>query len=102
YIESFISFYYFYNDIPIKQNIISELLIILNKIKYTTSTREIPNLSDLMNFKDCIEIFYKEMIDSKNEKMLIKYYPIIIWWKLTSVIPIRPNEFCLLKRDCIQ
>ena len=102
YINSFISFCDFYDDIPVSQSFIGQLLISLDKIKYTTSTREIPKLADLINFKDCIETFYKEMLEQKNEKLLIKYYPIIIWWKLTSVIPMRPSEFCLLKRDCIQ
>src|SRR5699024_12876591 len=32
-------------------------------------------------------------------KKTILFYPILIWWNLTSIIPIRSTEFCLIKRD---
>lgn len=29
------------------------------------------------------------------------YFPIKIWWNLTTIIPIRPSEFCLIERNCL-
>lgn len=28
-------------------------------------------------------------------------YPLAIWWRLTTIIPMRASEFCLIKRDCL-
>src|SRR5699024_1632597 len=37
--------------------------------------------------------------DEETIKKTILFYPILIWWNLTSIIPIRSTEFCLIKRD---
>ena len=30
-----------------------------------------------------------------------RYYPVLIWWKISSVIPLRPGEVYQLPKDCI-
>ncbi len=30
-----------------------------------------------------------------------RYYPVLIWWKISSVIPLRPSEVYQLPKDCI-
>src|SRR5699024_7338758 len=37
--------------------------------------------------------------ETLNKKIL--YYPILIWWNLTTIIPIRSTEFCIIKRNCL-
>ncbi|MFZ8504510.1 integrase, partial [Staphylococcus aureus] len=39
--------------------------------------------------------------DEEIIKKTILFYPILIWWNLTTIIPIRSTEFCLIKRDSI-
>ena len=36
-----------------------------------------------------------------NEFELRKYFPIVLWWKITTVIPMRPKEFLKLKKNCV-
>ncbi|MDA1570027.1 site-specific integrase, partial [Bacillus cereus] len=28
-------------------------------------------------------------------------YPLVIWWRLTTIIPMRASEFCLIERNCL-
>jgi len=30
------------------------------------------------------------------------YYPLYLWWKITAVIPLRPREFILTPRNCLE
>jgi len=32
----------------------------------------------------------------------IVYFPLYFWWKLTAILPLRPTEFLLTPRDCLQ
>ena len=44
--------------------------------------------------------FYKDESFAEDIKML--YMPILIWWKITAVIPMRPSELCSkLTRECL-
>ena len=68
-------------------------------VKY--ERRKLPNESDIMTFDYYLKYFYKDKEIDENMKLM--FYPVLIWWKLTNVIPIRPVELCTkLKRDCLE
>ena len=48
-----------------------------------------------------LDYIINDFIKIASEEELTAYYPIVIWWKLGTIIPIRPEEFCMLKRDCL-
>lgn len=61
--------------------------------------RELPKNSDIFTFDYYLKKLYKE-----NDSDLLKklYMPVLLWWKITTVIPLRPSEFSFkLKRNCI-
>lgn len=60
--------------------------------------REIPNYNSIAWFDYLINNFMKEF----SGLMIKKYYPIYLWWKITTVIPIRPIEFINLEADCVR
>ncbi len=60
-------------------------------------SREIPDYESILKY-DCL---IRDFIDTGNIDLRIKYYPILIWWMLSTIIPLRPSEFVLLKRNCI-
>lgn len=60
--------------------------------------RKLPNYESVINFDFIINDFYNN-IDDKNLRK--KFYPIYLWWKITSIIPMRPIEFLNFKSDCI-
>ena len=64
-----------------------------------SNSRRIPYSKDILAFKYYLTKFFEE----DNPDVLKKFYmPILLWWKITMVIPMRPTEFAYkLKRDCL-
>lgn len=60
-------------------------------------SRELPNYQHILFFDEKMNFFLEE--SSLFERK--KYFPIVLWWKLTTIIPLRPIEFLTLQRDCI-
>ncbi|MGG0569090.1 tyrosine-type recombinase/integrase [Priestia megaterium] len=74
------------------------LLEIKETIKVEANTRLLPKAKDVLKFSNCIDDFFKnELLTS----LKIEFYPILLWWRLTNVIPIRIGEFCDIQRQCI-
>lgn len=60
-------------------------------------TRKLPNYKSILTFDHIInEIILKNNV----EKETLKYYPLFLWWKITSIIPMRPSEFLELEFNC--
>lgn len=49
-------------------------------------------------FDDLLEDFWRS--DLSEEDRLF-YYPLLLWWRITGVIPLRPREFLLTERNCL-
>lgn len=48
------------------------------------------------------ETLLESFVDKENfDKELLMVYPLAIWWRLTTIIPMRASEFCLIERDCL-
>lgn len=60
-------------------------------------SRDLPNYRHILYFNENIENFLVE----GTEFELQKYFPIVLWWKITTVIPMRPKEFLKLKKNCV-
>lgn len=69
------------------------------KIRLKKNYKELPSFKDIITIKQCLDTWYKEAEQNKSEKLL-KYFPLVLWWDLTSIIPMRVIEFCHIKRDC--
>lgn len=66
-------------------------------IRNSPKSREIPSYDSILKY-DCL---IRNFIDTGNTGLRMKYCPILIWWMISTIIPLRPSEFVLLKRDCI-
>ncbi|MCR8659171.1 site-specific integrase [Paenibacillus endoradicis] len=77
-----------------------DYLVCLNSIPADNkdNIRSLPNFYDVITFQDIINHFMNHW--TENEKRI--FSPIVIWWKLTSIIPMRIREFCNIRRDCIK
>lgn len=62
----------------------------------SSKNRDLPNYEVMIDFHYLIIDFEENA--TKYEKL--KYYPVLLWWKITGLIPMRPKEFCLLEYDC--
>ncbi|MBJ7966975.1 hypothetical protein [Bacillus cereus] len=59
--------------------------------------RELPPFLDVFIFDEIVnDYFRKTSIESH-----FRYKPIQLWWAITNIIPMRPNDFLRLKSDCV-
>ncbi|WP_394548146.1 site-specific integrase [Priestia aryabhattai] len=95
-----------YTDLKISEVYVPSLLNLYNKLPNQQNIRILPPTQDIMSFSYYLEKDFKDLLESplqqkEYEKEILSIYPLVIWWRLTNLIPIRPTEFCLIKRDCI-
>ncbi|MDR4887981.1 hypothetical protein RGU12_10515 [Fredinandcohnia sp. QZ13] len=91
-----LSFLYF-NPINDSKDYV-EILLTISDTKGSKGVREIPTYSNFILFDQIIHDFMSNTTSYLREK----YYPVFIWWKLTSVIPIRPIEFIEILNEGIR
>lgn len=70
---------------------------LINLLKENNKRRDLPSFETVFKFNDLIEDFIQIASIKEREK----YYPIILWWKITSIIPLRTGEFTVIPYDCI-
>lgn len=61
----------------------------------TSPSRLLPSYKSIMTF----DYIVNDFILNGSDDLKLKYYPILIWWQLTKIIPLRPIELSLLQRD---
>lgn len=65
--------------------------------KLNRTARKLPNFQDVIVFDEIVNDYFK----NKNIKETLEFLPIMLWWLLTNVLPLRPSEFLSLKKDCL-
>lgn len=63
-----------------------------------SKARLLPPSKDILVFSKVLERYFTEHISELEYR---KWFPVWIWWNLTTLIPIRPSEFCMIERDCL-
>ncbi|NRF93226.1 hypothetical protein HQN89_19835 [Paenibacillus frigoriresistens] len=99
-VSSVLNFLSFYNSISTADQFINALYKILNNLKPQSKTRVIPSGIDIFRFSNIIDNYFK--VEDINHKDYLHYYPILLWWRITTVIPLRPYEFCSIAPDCLK
>ncbi|SFF48436.1 hypothetical protein SAMN04487969_1514 [Paenibacillus algorifonticola] len=77
----------------------------IDTLDISQQSRTLPSYADVLIFNDALTEFKQlcEKEAAENHPVrLLTYYPLFLWWKISNIIPIRPTEFLLLKRDCAQ
>lgn len=97
---SVINFMEYYAECYFHDEFILELYRLKNKFcADSDNIRKIPSSRDVMKFSRCLEDYFETI--NPNSDDYIRYYPVLIWWKLTTIIPIRSGEFCNIRRNCL-
>ncbi|WP_051318442.1 hypothetical protein [Cohnella thermotolerans] len=60
--------------------------------------RDLPDFEEVLQFDDLINDLFEQAWSQEH----FPYLPILLWWRITNVIPMRPNEFFQIKFDCLQ
>ena len=58
--------------------------------------RKLGSYETMFKLNDIVNVFFNEA--TKEEK--IKYYPVLLWWKITTIIPMRSTEFTVIPKEC--
>ncbi|UKS29980.1 site-specific integrase [Paenibacillus sp. HWE-109] len=75
-----------------------ELLDIVDQFSSSQrGIRSLPNFKDTLIFDSIIHDFQKKW--TLTERLI--FFPIVLWWHITLVIPMRVSEFCSIEYDCI-
>jgi len=69
-----------------------------NQQMYTKTNRNLPDFEDVMIFDDVVNDYFQNYPIEKT----LEFLPIMIWWLLTNIIPMRPSEFLSLKKNCLE
>ncbi|AVV57017.1 hypothetical protein C7121_13325 [Paenibacillus glucanolyticus] len=98
-VSSVLNFLSFYNNIPTVEQYTEALYRILNNLKPESKTRIIPSGMDILRFSSIVDDYFK--VEDANQKDYLHYFPLLLWWRITTVIPLRPFEFCAISPDCL-
>lgn len=79
-----------------KLNDISEQLWV--KTNLTSKQRNLVKYQSYLRFDNLLTKFWETAAEDEKKH----YFPIFLWWKLTCILPLRPTEFVLAPRNCLQ
>lgn len=68
-----------------------ELSVMITSYNIKNNTRKLPKTKDILLFDEYVDMFFSNEDIPKEFKLF--YMPILIWWKLTTIVPMRPSEF---------
>ncbi|KUF28627.1 site-specific integrase [Lysinibacillus sp. F5] len=80
-------------------NFINDLCQHKARLKLEKKYRELPSFKDILTIKQCLDSWYEEAVNNKSEELL-KFFPLVLWWNLTTIIPMRIIEFCHIRINC--
>lgn len=90
-----------YNYTEKYENLTNELERSMNNVKSdgTPNRRPLSTFQSYFRFTDILNDFWNtDLTDAER----IFYFPIYLWWNITSILPLRPREFLLIPRDCLR
>lgn len=97
-----------YSEIEQSDIYLSKLYSINKNIKYSRMQRSIPTSKNILRFSYYLERYFNDLqgadtpfTDEETKKKYLLFFPILLWWKLTTIIPLRSTEFSSIQRDCI-
>lgn len=76
---------------------IQEVLDALPPISNEKKRRSLAPFLSYFRFSDVV----KEFWEHAGEELKVRYFPLWLWWNLTTILPLRPTEFTLIPRDCL-
>lgn len=60
--------------------------------------RQLAQFQSYFAFNDILTDYWSQPLP-EDERLF--YYPIYLWWQITAVVPLRPREFLVTRRDCL-
>ena len=80
-------------------NILDELVDYRHSFNSPDNKRELASFDSYFLFNDIMNDYWAG--DINNDERLF-FYPLYLWWQISGVIPLRPREFILTPRKCLE
>jgi hypothetical protein len=86
-------------DLVTKGHLVALEKLMLIKMYDKSNVRKLPKSRDIFTFHHYLNRFF---VEETNVHIINFFMPLLMWWKITNVIPMRPSEFTYkLKRNCL-
>lgn len=72
----------------------------IRNIRELKAIRNLPPYNDLLLYDELLDNFVYER--NLYQDLYIKFFPVIFWWKFTSITPVRPTEFALIDKNALK
>lgn len=75
---------------------------ILSEIQYSDQIKRqrlLASFDSYFLFNDIMNDYWNMDLDRDTR---LFYYPLYLWWQITAIIPLRPREFILTPRNCLE
>lgn len=95
----------FFSHLPVNQESeeIDRLLGAIDELAFRQqeqgTARSLALFDTYFLFHDILHDFWDSDLD---EETRLFYYPLYLWWEITGIIPLRPREFVLTGRNCLE
>lgn len=99
YTRTAINFLDYYQEVDSTGIYTKELWEIKSQNDYEIGIRDLPSSQDILKFSLVVDDYFQP---NMSEKDYLKYYPVYLWWNLTTIIPLRISEFCNIDRNGIR
>ena len=81
-----------------RKNLRDSIEVMVKKDKpESRKSRSLAYYLSYLNFNKHLDTFWEKA--SEEEKLF--YFPVYLWWNMTTILPLRPTEFVLTPRNCI-
>ena len=75
-----------------------ERLFFLSSKQTHKNQRILADFTSYFDFNNTLEDFWS----NADEDDRLFYFPLYFWWNLTAILPLRPTEFLLIPRKCLE
>ena len=76
---------------------IQEVLDEIPPAPYANKRRSLAPFVSCFRFSDVMTQFWAQA----GSEQKIRFFPLWLWWNLTTILPLRPTEFTLIPRECL-
>ncbi|MBY0091427.1 site-specific integrase [Priestia aryabhattai] len=118
YIRSLLNFFD-YSELEVGEIYVPQLVNLLEKLGRGASIKLLPKSNYILSFSYHLNAYFEQLLplnswnsklnsgvrintlNKKVDRELFSIYPLVIWWKISNLIPMRSSEFCLIERECL-
>lgn len=102
YTPLILEFFMYYEELSFNDDLLDELGTayldsLAIKRESSDCKRALPTFNTMFKFNDIMNEFIRTSTGDTREK----FFPLILWWRITTILPLRSREFTIIPKDCL-